>query len=268
MLLYTHAHLLSISNHMKILISGCSFSHWPEYPGGPNICWPKYLAELHPEIQFKNIAEPAAGNQYISSSVMTSVLENRPDHVIVMWSGVSRLDYLTSLEDPAWERMYDSYGFYRRIDQCPSKLGWIFSGGQTGTWYANPVAERMFREMYKVSNPLSLGYINIMEMIKLQNFLENKKISYHFMSYVNYWNDQEHVSRNGDFGVLKFPELRLLINEINFEPWIFSDGLRNGIYEMAQQQNSFQPDGFHPGDAVSSQWAQVVSDRLRKDGLV
>ena len=221
---------------MKILISGCSFSQWPEIPGGKNICWPAYIQghDVH------TVAEAAAGNQYICDSIIRGVLEQRPDMVLVMWSGVSRLDYLTSVEDPAWNSLFDSYGFYRRIPG--GKLGWIFSGGQMGTWFKHPVAHRMFYEMYKVSSELSLANINLTEIIKLQNFLKAKHIPYRFMSYVNYWGQGDNLSPNGDFGIGKFFELRYLINEIDFGPWIFSNTDRDGIYEMAQKSNDFMPE--------------------------
>jgi hypothetical protein len=248
---------------MKILISGCSFTQWPEYPGGPNICWPKHFAEINPEHEIRCVAEPAAGNQYIADSVVRSVITERPNHVLVMWSGVSRLDFLTSLEDPNWESMYDSYGFYRRVDQCPSELGYIFSGGRVGTWFDNSVAKQMFTQMYKVSSPLSLASINIMEMIKTQHFLKSKGIPYHFMSYVNYWTSEEHVSRNGDFGVMAFPQLKSMINELDFSQWIFTNDRRDGIFEIAKETNNFQPDGFHPGDTVSKSWANIVNQRVK-----
>ena len=241
---------------MNILISGCSFTQWPEYPGGPNVCWPKYLDTHH---QFTNLGEAAAGNQYICDSVIREVLANpnRYDKVVVMWSGVSRLDYLTSLEDSAWNSLFDSYGFYRRLPG--GKLGWIFSGGQMGTWFKHPVAHRMFYEMYKVSSPLSLANINLMEIIKLQNFLNSKKIPYLFSSYVNYWTAGPVLSPNGDFGVLKYPELNYLINEIDFTQWIFSNNNKDGIYELAKELTSFMPDGFHPGAAANQQWAELIT---------
>ena len=248
---------------MNVLISGCSFTQWPEYPGGPNMCWPKFLQEFNPDWTITNVSEPAAGNQYIADSVIRSILNQRPDHVLVMWSGVSRLDYLTSLEDSAWERMFDSYGFYRRVEHCPNKLGYIFSGGQMGTWYKNDVAHRMFYEMYKVSSELSLATINLMEMVKLQNFLQNKRIPYHFMSYVNYWTHGSDISPNGDFGVLRYPELRDLIGEIDFDRWIFSNDQRDGIYEMASSTQDFQEDGFHPGSKTYRAWAHLVNQRLK-----
>jgi hypothetical protein len=245
---------------MKFLISGCSFTQWPEYPGGPNICWPRYFQEQNPQAEIKTVAEAAAGNQYIADSVIRNVSEERPDHVIVMWSGVSRLDYLTSLEDPAWDTLYDSYGFYRRLPG--NRLGYIFSGGRMGTWFKNPVAHKMFNEMYKVSSDTSLGYINLMEIVKTQNYLKAQGIPYHFMSYVNYWNNRPEVSRNGDFGVMGNRDLAPLVDAIDFDRWIFSDSEKNGLYELSIAHNDFQADGFHPGNSTQEAWAKIISSRF------
>jgi len=246
---------------MNILISGCSFTQWPDFPGGPNICWPRYFQELNPADQCYSVAEAAAGNQYICDSIIRSVLKNRPDHVLVMWSGVSRLDYLTSIEDPAWNELFDSYGFYRRLPD--NKLGYIFSGGGVGTWNNHPVAKQMFKEMYKVSSELSLGTINLMEMVKLQNFLVAKKIPYHFMSYVNYWSTEERVSKNGDFGVYRYPDLQFLVDELDFSRWIFTNEQKDGVFELAKELDSWQDDKFHPGAEAQSKWAQIITERIK-----
>lgn len=245
---------------MKILISGCSFTHWPAHPGGPNICWPRYFQEKNPQHTIRSYAEPAAGNQYIADSIVRGVLDERPDHVLVMWSGVSRLDYLTSLEDPSWDALFDSYGFYRRLPG--SKLGYIFSGGKMGTWYKNPVAHKMFNEMYKVSSDTSLGAINLIEIVKTQEFLKAQNIPYHFMSYVNYWTTEPNVSRNGDFGVIGNKDLEPLVNAIDFSKWIFANNNKDGLYEIAKQNNDFQEDGFHPGNNSQESWANLVSSKL------
>jgi hypothetical protein len=241
---------------MKILISGCSFTKWPEYPDGPNTCWPRYITGH----EITNIGEAAAGNQYICDSIIQETLQNKYDMVLVMWSGVSRLDYLTDITDPDWNALFDSYGFFRRLSN--NKLGWIFSGGQMGTWYKNPVAHTIFYEQYKVASPLSLAHINLSEIIKLQNYLNAKNIPYRFMSYVNYWNDQKNVSPNGDFGISEFPEIQHMIKEIDWTQWVFSNTERDGIYELAKDLNSFMPDGFHPGDEAHQRWAELIMSRI------
>jgi hypothetical protein len=220
------------------------------------------LPDFKPDWNITNVGEAAAGNQYIADSVIRAVLErpNYYDHVLVMWSGVSRLDFLTDVSDPNWNALFDSYGFYRRIPG--NKLGWIFSGGQMGTWFKNPVAHKMFYEMYKVSSELTLAHTNISEIVKIQNFLKSKNINYNFMSYVNYWNQQDHVSPNGDFGVYKYPELGYLINDIAFDRWIFSDKNKNGLYELARELNDFAEDKFHPGANAYKQWASFVASAV------
>lgn len=252
---------------MNVLISGCSFTQWPLYVGGRNSCWPRFFSDLNPEYKITTLAEGAAGNQYISDSIVRHILENPrnpPDHVLVMWSGVSRLDYLTSTEDPNWVELLNSYNFFRR-GMGNDKLGYIFSGGGVGTWMNHPVSKNIFKELYKVSSEISLGSINLMEMVKLQGFLKSKNIPYHFMSYINYWNREERVSKNGDFGVLQYPELDPFVNELDFSRWIFKNEQRDGVYELAQELDSWQDDAFHPGDEAHQTWAQLVSDRVKQE---
>lgn len=252
---------------MKILVSGCSFTQWPEYPGGPNTCWPRWLKELKPEWEIKSLAEAAAGNQYIANSITDELLlDNSYDLVLVMWSGVSRLDFLTDVTDPDWSALFDSYGFYRRMNN--GTLGYIFSGGEMGTWFQNKVAHKMFYEQYKVSSHASLAYTNLMEMVKLQNLLKAKGKKYYFMSYVNYWGNGKHVSPNGDFGVKDIPEVNHLVNSLERNRWIFTNSAGDGIYEMSKEAKSFKPDGFHPSDEIQKQWAQIIADRLDTDASV
>jgi hypothetical protein len=247
---------------MKILVSGCSFTQWPDYPGGPTSCWPRHLRDLHPDWEIKSLAEAAAGNQYIAHSVVEELLQNpnKYDLVLVMWSGVSRLDYLTDITDDAWNQLFDSYGFYRRLPG--NKLGYIFSGGQMGTWFKNPVAHKLFYEQYKVSSELSLATVNLMEMVKLKNFLDSKKMNYRFMSYVNYWQPDNVPSFNGDFSVAKYPELNLYINELDFSKFIFLNDNKDTVFDLAQSMNDFMGDGIHPGTNAHQAWAKFVSDQL------
>lgn len=118
--------------------------------------------------------------------------------------------------------------------------------------------------MYKVSSELSLGTINLMEIIKLQAFLQSKNIPYHFMSYINYWNDRERVSPNGDFGVYRYKELLPLINEIDFSRWIFKNDQRDGLYEIALETDDFQDDGFHPDASAHQAWADTVFNTISR----
>lgn len=250
---------------MKILTSGCSFTFWPKEPGSAeNICWPSQLSELRPQDTITNLAEPGAGNLYISNSVIDEICSKPNEYglVLVMWSGVSRLDFLTDLTNPGWQDLFVDYNFYRRLPGAPEKLGYIFSGGNMGIWYQSQTGRKIFNELYKISGNLSLAYTNLIEIVKCQDFLRARGIPYKFMSYVNYWTDQGYLSPNGDFGVMAFPELRNLINQIDFGSWIFSDDQRNGIYEMAKEAGDYHGDRFHPGPETHRRWASLVNKKL------
>lgn len=254
---------------MKVLVSGCSFTHWPEEPGSDkNICWPSHLQRLRPDFDIVNLAEPGAGNTYIANGVVRYILENpgKIDLVLIMWSGVSRLDFLTDLTNPDWHNLFDSYGFYRRVETCPSTLGYIFSGGNYGPWTLSRDMTSLFKQMYMVSSDLSLAHINLIEIVKCQYFLKALNMPYRFMSYVNYWNHTDHCSPNGDFGVLKFPELRPLINNIDWTNWIFQNSHRDGIYEMAKSAEDYHGDRFHPGPQTHREWAQLMLPYLPPAG--
>jgi hypothetical protein len=116
--------------------------------------------------------------------------------------------------------------------------------------------------MYKISDPCSLGHASLMEIIKTQAFLQSQNIPYRFMSYVNYWTHGEHISPNGDFGLLGRPELVPLISAIDWEPWIFSNTDKDGIYEMAKSAGDYNGDRFHPGAKINRSWAELVSQQL------
>lgn len=251
---------------MKILVSGCSFTHWPAEPNSPvNICWPAPLKNLDPAYEITNLAEPGAGNQYIANSVVNALAlkPNYYDLVLVMWSGLSRLDFLTDLTNTAWHELFDSYGFYRRVEQCPNQLGYLFSGGRIGPWFTNPATRPLYSQMYKISDDLSLGYTNLIEMVKTQEFLRAQKVPYKFMSYVNYWRTGTGLSPNGDFGVYNHPELRPLVNMIDFSQWIFKDSQKTCIYEMACEVEDYHGDRFHPGTATHKQWAELVHNHIK-----
>lgn len=250
---------------MKVLISGCSFTHWPEEPGSEkNICWPTYLQERHPNWTIRNVAEPGAGNLYIANSVAKALIDDPDtyDLVLIMWSGMTRIDFLTDLSNTAWKPLFESYGFYRRVEHLSDKLGYVFSGGQIGPWMRSTAVSGLFREMYKVSNSISLAHGSLMEIVKTQELLKSKGIPYKFMSYVNYWSSLNNVSPNGDFGLLSRSELRPLVDAIDFTPWIFADQEKTCIYELAKRNEDYHGDRFHPGVITHRQWANLMMDHL------
>ena len=251
---------------MRILISGCSFTSCHAYPS-----WPAYIDKSH---SVTNLGRIAAGNQYIANSVISELEQNKYDHVLVMWSGLTRLDFLTDTVDSGWKTILEDYGFLGPL--LGTNLTYVFSGGRRGSWQdADALIRKTFHTQYRVSSDATLGYASLLEMIKLQSYLKHKKINYHFMSYVNYWNNQEHCV-NSNFGVYYYPELKPLVEQLDFAQWIFTDENKNGLFEHCKSINDYidsgkypqhwrHPEnvpGTHPGLRASEQWAKIVSERF------
>jgi hypothetical protein len=202
-----------------------------------------------------NLAWPGAGNKYISDSVIHQCTVNKYDAVLVMWSGLTRLD----IPVPTSLRLFDDYDFKRPV----GPFNYIMSGGVVGSWQHHPDAIRLFEDTYKFLSTTELVWLSLLEIIKLQGFLKNLGIKYYFMSYINYWNQpQSWLSRNCDPPLGDFIKLKDIVNQIDFSQWIFLNDNRDGIYEIAQQSNLFEEDNWHPNSVADRHWAKIVSQRI------
>lgn len=116
-----------------------------------------------------------------------------------MWSGLQRIDILVDELAP-----FDSF-------LLDPDIRYYMTGD---------ILDNKFSNLIKFGNEKSRAYCSLMEIIKLQSFLQSKDKTYYFMSYVNYWNDKDHLI-NRNFGIYKYPILETLSNLIDFSRFIF-----------------------------------------------
>jgi len=234
---------------MRLLVSGCSFT--------ASKYWTIPLRENH---TVKNLAVPAAGNKYIANSIIAEDIDSY-DFVIVMWSGITRLDAL--VEDVSY---YGKYPYKKTIDE---KSGYICAGSRLGGWNGNDRAYNLFKslfeEQFKTMSDENLATLSLLEIIKLQNFLKVNTKQYIFCTYINYWNQStEWNTRDGDFGINNFPKLNKYVKQIDFSNWVFSDSNKNGYYEIAKEHNFFEKDGHHPSAPAGILWGELINNRLKE----
>lgn len=233
---------------MRILASGCSFT-----TGGPKQSWPSLL--MHPRHHVCNLGRSSAGNKYICQSII-SELSIRPNFykiVLVMWSGLSRVDL--GIAANTFQLLNGSYD--RDVN------GRYF--GLVGDAYTHAHGHDMLKpfgqEYFKLVNEEASVYESLIQMICLQSFLKSINMPYRFMSYVNYWNDLSQVT-DLNCGVYKYQSCHALIEQLDFDNFIFYNNQRDGIYELAKENNWFADDRFHPSVQGHQAWADLVKEKI------
>lgn len=229
------------NKNLSVLVNGCSFTARSKIKN-----WPEYLPN---NWQVTNIAQHAAGNAWICDATIVETIKNNYDLVLVMWSGLTRID--ATVNKSVWDQFWQFKG-KNAVD-----VYYGFCGiGDSPNF---PMVE-ISKPRIKFSCERDLVYLSLMNILKLQSWLESKHIEYRFMSYMNYWNNDYVENR------LKQPSVNLnlesLVDQINFSKWIFSDNEKNGIFELAHKYNLYSDDGVHPNDDAGNMWSKIILENF------
>lgn len=239
---------------MKLLTVGCSFT-------ADNDSWANRLKNIGHDV--RNLGLSAAGNKYISDATISELIlyNKKYDHVLVMWSGLQRNDYLVD------STVIDMYPECRvRTKKITNNFGYI-TGGSAIPGDAHPAAVKVKKEIELITNYELKSYQSLLEILKLQSFLQSNSIPYKFMTYVNYWNSKENIINN-NVGVYKFQSLTALSDYIDFSQFIFYNDNKDGIYEMCLSQVNFlSSDNFHPSALGHTAWGDFVNSKLLEEQI-
>lgn len=239
---------------MIISTVGCSFTYAQQQG------WPVMLANML-NAELKNHGHPGAGNTYIGNKVILESHCEKPDLVVIMWSGLTRKDISVDHSDPVLMQVLAEYKDYVRWGGV--NTSYILSGGIQGSWQHHPATRTIFDSLYKYSNERTMAQDSLLQMISTQNYLKQRNIRYLMSSYVNYWGTDKQVAQL-DYGIGQFSDLRYLVDQIDFSRWVFADN-RDCIYELAKRNNDLQEDGFHPDFKTHADWANLLMAKLQTD---
>jgi hypothetical protein len=230
----------------NILVNGCSFSRGPE-------SWPYYLAEqLNANVV--NLAQSGAGNTYIQESTVEELSQRSYDYVIIMWTGLSRLDCrvadISAFDHSSYTSKYQKTrnDWAEKVvepinDQDYVPDNWVFSCGHINNEKA--IAEsNLFAGMYKHLDYPQFVYHSLQKIIALQSFLKATNNNYLFTFY------QDYV---GDFQM--YPELCRLLDQ---QQIYIEDNLNN----IAKRHNNYASDNLHPGANAHKIWAELIKDHI------
>ena len=114
---------------MKILCNGCSYTAKTSPHRTERHTWPMFLEKELPNAEIINFGSNAAGNRYIKETTIEYLEHNDVDAVVVMWSGLGRVDVNISNEEFELCNMQTNpktrYVGYKK----QNNRNWFFTGG-------------------------------------------------------------------------------------------------------------------------------------------
>jgi hypothetical protein len=230
----------------NVLVNGCSFSRGPG-------SWPYALQNIA-NFNLVNLAQAGAGNTYIHHSTARELMHRTYDHVIIMWSGITRID--CQVEDiEQFKTPYTSEYQSTRNDWPEKKVypindqdyvekNWVFGNG---TMNGDPflVKNKFLDTHYRYCGTNEFVNSFLMHVISLQALLKQLDIQYTFMYYNNY---EDTIKNN---------VLYKLIDQSNVHN-------KENISSIMSRINSYDSDSIHPGLEAHSTLAQDLYNHLTK----
>lgn len=236
---------------MKILVAGCSFCLELE----------PILQEKFPGSRITNLSHAAAGNKFIADSVVAATARENFDLVYVSWSGLSRYDLVVN--DISYFSDWMAKGsLYNK--------NYVFTGG-IGSWdhHKHEYADMIFTGIHKFMDQEQLHYLSLLEMIKIQNYLNYLCVPHYYSIIINQFNEnliEPALKRTSEVSAREFASNQLLIEKLDFTNWILDNG--QGEFESCYKNNLLSDDGFHPTVEGYEHWMNLFVERCEKDKII
>ena len=237
---------------MRVLIVGCSFVnmlslHEPVNRGNTFI-WPRFFSHINTN-RYDIWGTTGSGNAAIAQRVVHLMSKQKYDRVIVVWSGVNRLDLPVSQE---WHKTMphsntEEYEYVYFTDL--GETVWYHCGGYFGP--LNPKMPKVLRDMFRTqwlgASRRFLTDLTLANVIMLQGVLEKQGIDYR-MGWM-YDPRRSYDDPTIEPGCGQLDESSPLMHMVD---WTKIDP--RTAYEWAQSNGMMYPDGFHWSWEGGRQW--------------
>jgi len=236
-----------MAEELSTLIVGCSFVQ--------NLNNPDFPIN---RVKWNTAGSSGSGNQAIASRVVYECAQQKYKEVIVMWSGINRLDFPIgrALHDvmPKNSDGHQKYAYYSIMED----IIWYHSGGfmLSGVSDASPLWFREWcKSQYKSSSPRYLTDLSILSIIQAQSFLQAQNIPYRMSFIYDIDHDYErhytggHTGRYIEPGCGKIDRSSKLIDLVDWSAFT----QHQPPYEYGKSLNQLE-DGFHPTYHTMIDW--------------
>ena len=231
----------------NLLTFGCSFTdsddelisapnETPIKYREPHTSWSVELARLtdsNPICKGKG----AVGNSYITNRIYETVDDSDNSVVIVMWSGIDRIDMAVSKRE------------FHYFDKHTIKDNWLHSGGKM-LFDNSKIKDRYWLNYYKTYHTEEDSYLQTLQhIIGAQEFLSNRKIPYLFLTYKDIFTGRKRI----------YKRAKNLENHINWDKFHFPNGKFGGEFEWVKDNNlTWAEDKSHPSPKSHRKFAEYL----------
>jgi hypothetical protein len=247
------------SKFKHLVVSGCSFTHQTNRIPG-HFSWANLLANWT-GMQIHNLAISGVGNDHISRSIILYLEKNKlpPEDtlVIVMWSGINRIDWITDAKDSKFSK---EYSFNYQYDDYNE----LVTGG---AWWNTTMPTPLMKAIIDYSKYQSIHSLTLhswLAMQNLSNYLKVNQYTHCYTSYLNY----KSIGRAADY-VDFDTELKKLNLYLDKESWLPLDD--NEYYgDWARKRKYLEGDSFHPKFPEATEgWLQeiLIPELIKKNIL-
>jgi hypothetical protein len=178
------------SRYQNLLVSGCSYT-WNN--SNQHICtWPYYLRDLANFEEVFDCSQGGAGNNHIFNSVVNELSTNQnltPNNtcVIIMWSGLERVDFICRSDVVKNSRPTGLTGYYQ-FDEADTFAS-------LSVWPSSKDSLQELLKTYRVTVDLSAQILeSAIKIIALKEFLQSLGYTFCFVD----WRDQQYQINNFD----------------------------------------------------------------------
>lgn len=225
----------------RTLIVGCSFVS--------RLTYRLRDTDLHINAQTYHILDNSgAGNSALAACVLKAISEHRYDQVVVLWSGVNRLDQpLSSPLGVSNQSMVSQTG----------PVYWHHSGGKLGSGVevdAPSLLANIYHSqyLYAEENTQYLSELTLLNIVAVQGALVKQGIPYKMAFIYNAYKPNLKDPNEHTLGKLdRSSSLFRLIDWYAFTQY-------QPPYEWAKQHNKLESDNFHPTRNAMIEWFNLA----------
>jgi hypothetical protein len=147
---------------------------------------------------------------------------------------------------------------------------YIFTGG-IGSWdhHKHRYADSIFVGLHKFLDQQQLHYLSLLEMLKIQKYLQALDTPHYFSIIINQFNEflPDVVRReSSEVSALSFSDNLVLIKNLNLDNWILDN--MQGEFESCYAKNLISDDKFHPTTEGYSYWMDLLVNRCKQDKII